>query len=71
MMDKWLDRATVGPKWLSDPRVTKLVYDALLYRDGKQYRLDAFSIMPNHVHVVFKPKMIGRDHDRWRQSCIR
>jgi len=59
MMEKWLDRATVGPTWLGDQRVAKIVYDALLYRDGKQYRLDVFSIMPNHVHVVFKPKMIA------------
>jgi REP element-mobilizing transposase RayT len=29
--------------------------DSLHHRDHKVYRLDAFSIMPNHVHVVFKP----------------
>ena len=59
MMEKWLDRATVGPAWLGDQRVAKIVSDALHYRDGKKYRLDVFSIMLNHVHVVFKPKMIG------------
>ena len=29
----------------------------LHYRDGRQYRLDAFSIMPNHVHVLFQPSI--------------
>ena len=28
------------------------------YRDGKVYRLDAYCIMANHVHVVFAPLAI-------------
>lgn len=29
-----------------------IVQDSLLYRDGASYRLLAWAIMPNHVHVV-------------------
>jgi len=54
IMEKYLDSATTGPKWLLDSQVADIVHSALLYRDGKIYRLDAFSIMPNHVHVVFR-----------------
>lgn len=50
-----LDGGSCGPLWLKDERLADLVADSLHYRDGKVYRLDAFSIMPNHTHVVFKP----------------
>jgi putative transposase len=55
LLESCLDRADRGPTWLADERIAKVVADALHFRDGKQYRLDAFSVMPNHVHVVFKP----------------
>jgi len=50
-----LDQAAVGPVWLSDERVASIVDESLHHRDGRLYRLDAFSIMPNHAHTVFKP----------------
>jgi REP element-mobilizing transposase RayT len=50
-----LDGGKCGPLWLSDETVAKTVAESLHYRDGNVYRLDAFSIMPNHVHIVFKP----------------
>jgi REP element-mobilizing transposase RayT len=55
MLESCLDRAAHGPTWLADERIARIVVEALHFRDGKQYRLDAFSVMPNHVHVVFKP----------------
>ena len=55
MLESWLDRATIGPTWLADARVANLVAESLHYRDGRTYRLDAYSIMPNHVHSVFAP----------------
>lgn len=54
-----LDGGSCGPLWLSDERVAAQVAESLHYRDGKVYRLDSFSIMPNHVHVVFKPLPSG------------
>jgi len=44
-----------GPVWLKEPPVAEIVREALHHRDGNVYRLDAFSIMPNHVHAVFAP----------------
>jgi putative transposase len=55
MLESWLDKATVGPTWLADEGVAAIVVEALHHRDGKKYRLDAYSIMPNHVHTVFAP----------------
>jgi hypothetical protein len=51
--DALLDANTYGPVWLKEPRVAEIVREALHHRDGRIYRLDAFSIMPNHVHAVF------------------
>jgi REP element-mobilizing transposase RayT len=50
-----LDGAIEGPVWLSDERVALQVAEGLHYRHGKVYRLDAFTIMANHVHTVIKP----------------
>src|SRR5438477_10464355 len=55
-----LHRADQGPTWLKDERIAKLVADSLQHRDGKIFRLDAYSIMSNHVHVVFRPFQDGR-----------
>lgn len=54
-----LDNATVGPVWLGDDRVAAIVAESLHYRDGRKYRLDAFTIMPNHAHIVIKPLPIS------------
>jgi REP element-mobilizing transposase RayT len=50
-----LHAGRVGPVWLKEDRVAEIVREALHHRDGRVYRLDAFCIMPNHVHVVFAP----------------
>jgi putative transposase len=52
-----LDGATSGPLWLREEGVATLVDEALRQRDGKVYRLDAFCVMPNHVHAVFAPML--------------
>src|SRR5215470_1731500 len=44
-----------GPHWLSDDRIAAIGAEAMHYRNGKHYRLDAFCIMPNHLHVVLMP----------------
>lgn len=57
---KWdteLDYCHPGPRWLAEPGVAEVVREALHYRDGKQYILEAYSIMPNHVHFVCSPLM--------------
>ncbi|MEM7343123.1 MAG: transposase [Chloroflexota bacterium] len=53
--DSYLDNATQGPMWLKNEKIAELVVDAMHHRDGQMYRLDAFCIMSNHVHMVFAP----------------
>jgi REP element-mobilizing transposase RayT len=45
----------IGPTWLSDWQIGDLVEGALLFFDGSRYRLHAWVVMPNHVHVVITP----------------
>ena len=59
--DTELDAARSGSLWLSDAQVGDLVAEALHYRDGRAYGLQAFCIMPNHVHTVFTPLPEGAD----------
>lgn len=53
--DAELHMTKQGPFWMSDPRIAQLVADSLRYRDGQVYRLVAFCIMPNHLHLVIVP----------------
>ena len=50
-----LHREAVGPTWLRDDRVADEVVENLHHLDGDAYRLDAFTVMSNHVHTVFRP----------------
>ena len=53
-IEGWLD-AGYGDCILRDPENRGIVEDRLRYFDGVKYRLYAFVVMPNHVHVVFMP----------------
>lgn len=64
---KWddaLDSLAYGEKYLSNPQIADLVAESLLYRNGKVYDLEAFSIMPTHAHLVCSPleKPEGKYH---------
>jgi putative transposase len=50
--DKPLDTARDGPRWLQNAEVAGVVSGAIHYRDGREYELLAYCIMPNHVHLV-------------------
>jgi putative transposase len=50
-----LHGAGTGPMWMKDARVAKTGSESIHRLDGEAYRLDAFCVMSNHVHVVFQP----------------
>ncbi|MEO6423479.1 MAG: transposase, partial [Candidatus Nitrotoga sp.] len=45
-----------GACWLEQPVVANIVEDALLHWDGQHYRLLAWCVMPNHVHVLVETR---------------
>src|SRR6266849_632314 len=44
-----------GTCHLADDRIAALVQNALLHFDGERYRLSAWVLMPNHVHLLAAP----------------
>lgn len=47
--------AAKGPQPLSDPQIADMVCKALKFFDGEHYNLLAWSVMPNHVHILLTP----------------
>jgi putative DNA methylase len=54
-LDRLLDTALTGPLSLRLPDVAEMVTDAIRCRDLRAYRLHAFVVMPNHVHLLMTP----------------
>jgi putative transposase len=53
--DSALDNLNCGPDWLLTPEIADLVETSIRNKDGKEYILEAYCIMPNHVHLVCTP----------------
>lgn len=51
--DSWLDRCVeTSPRWLADAKVAQIVADEIHALNGERYRLLAYSILSNHVHLA-------------------
>lgn len=59
-LDRELDQARYGPTWLKDARLAKVVTDSLFHGEEylKLYRLSAYVVMSNHVHILIWPKAV-------------
>ncbi len=53
-VEAWID-AGHGSCVLREPNIAEIVQRSLLTFDSARYRLLAWVIMPNHVHVLFQP----------------
>ncbi|MGI8743160.1 MAG: transposase [Bryobacteraceae bacterium] len=55
--DRALDRCCSGPRWLEDPRIAGIVTETIQIGEKERhfYDLDAWAIMPNHVHLLILP----------------
>jgi putative transposase len=51
--DELLNSNKTGPSYMSDPMIAEIIAESIRHRDGKQYDLITYCIMPNHVHIVF------------------
>lgn len=71
--DGFLD-AGHGACWLRRPEIAEIVETALLYFDGERYRLIAWTIMPNHVHVLIEllsQHSLGSIVSSWKRFSAR
>jgi REP-associated tyrosine transposase len=57
VMDRILDEAATGPKYLAIPEIATLVVSALwdLERRFDRCEVHSFVVMPNHVHALVTP----------------
>jgi REP element-mobilizing transposase RayT len=65
--DRELDRATKGPTWLSNPRIASMVADTIRAGDDERhfYKLRAWVILSNHVHLLILPHVAVPAITRW------
>ena len=62
LADQELDKASIGPLWLREPRIAKSVVESL-HRGEEMghYELHAYVVMANHVHALLTPKVAVAD----------
>ncbi len=53
-VERFLDSGC-GECWLGRAEIADVVADSLRFFDGQRYQLQAWVVMPNHVHAVFWP----------------
>ena len=53
-LEAYLDKGT-GACWLGRPEIAEIVAKPFRFFDSERYRLDAWVVMPNHVHAVVWP----------------
>ena len=67
-VEDYLDSGS-GACLLKQPRIASVVARALLHRNGSDYSLYSWCIMPNHVHAVFRvlsDKPLGSIVHAWK-----
>jgi putative DNA methylase len=60
---------SLGECWLKKPEIASIVDGALRYFDQQRYNLFAWTIMPNHVHVLFQliePNILSSILHSWK-----
>jgi putative DNA methylase len=68
--DKLLDATATGPRWLLNPEIAEAVARILLSGevDGR-YELGPWVLMPNHVHMIIRPRLDLPKAISWIKAC--
>jgi len=53
-IERYLDLG-IGSCYMKESRIARVVAESLLHFEDQRYVVAAWCVMPNHVHVVFKP----------------
>jgi REP element-mobilizing transposase RayT len=70
-IDVILDKAESGPRWLGQTEIADLVEDALLRRYAELYKLWAYVVMVNHLHLLLRPKQVITTREGSASSFVR
>jgi REP element-mobilizing transposase RayT len=63
--DDWLHKTTKGAHYLRQPEIAQVVKDQLHRFDGELYKLIAYTIISNHVHVLFDTSIQLNEVEDW------
>src|SRR5262249_16877026 len=71
-LEEYLDRG-YGQCWLRQPAIARMTENALRHFDQQRYRLQAWVIMPNHVHVLLEvwQTPLARVLQSWKRFIAR
>ncbi len=73
LREDFLDQG-LGACWLKSEQIAQLVESSFFQFDGDRYHLHAWTIMPNHVHVLFSAKndtSLGAIVGSWKRFTAR
>jgi putative transposase len=73
LLDVQMDRNGLGNVF-GKPEIAKIMQDGLLHFDGERYDLQAWCIMPNHIHalLVTEPAcLLGQIVKTWKSQATR
>ena len=73
LREDFLDQG-LGACWLKSEPIARLVESAFFQFDGNRYRLHAWTIMPNHAHVLFSindSNSLGAVVGSWKRFTAR
>jgi putative transposase len=65
LYDNLLDRPESGPLWLKNERVADVTEEAIVQRYKHLYKLWAYVVMANHIHVFLTPKPEDNDKTKY------
>ncbi len=62
LYDEALDSNPNGPYHLAQPEIAEIVKEGLHHRDGKDFKLWAYTIMSNHIHFLVTTYATNTDY---------
>jgi REP element-mobilizing transposase RayT len=66
--DEWLGRCTTGPLWLSEKKIADIVSKKILEEHDLRYKLFAYCIMPNHIHMLIEHTLNNMAYHRGKSA---
>jgi len=65
--DRYLDHKPYGNCYLKNEKIAQLVTDRMHKFNGEYYELEAYTIMPNHVHLLIDTSLqLENSEDEWK-----
>jgi REP element-mobilizing transposase RayT len=68
LYDNWLDQCQFGPRWLQAGNIAEIVVNEMHNLNDNRYKLMAYCIMPNHVHLLIESLISKQANHRGKSA---